>query len=272
MKIGNTKFKIGKRTFIVGILNVTPDSFSDGGMFDSVLAATKQAKKLQKEGADIIEVGGESTRPGHFKVDLETEIERVIPVIKALNEDDEITVPLAIDTSKSEVADTALSYGVSLVNDVWGFKKDPELAQVCAKYNAICCTMHNRDSFNYTNFIPDVFKDIQESINILIQAGVKPANIIIDPGIGFAKSPEQNIEILRNLMAFTSLPYPLMVGTSKKSFMGKTIGLDINNRQESTMATTVLAISKGANFIRVHNVAENKKAAQMADYIMRHQY
>lgn len=266
MKIGNKFFDIGKRTYIVGILNVTPDSFFDGGNYTSLETAVIQAKKMVDEGADIIEIGGESTRPGHKKMDDKTETGRVLPVLTRLVS--ELDVPISIDTGKKELAKRALEAGASMINDILGFLHEPNLAKVCAEYGAVCCTMHNRDNMNYVNFLQDVKDDLNKSIDVLLKAGVKPENIITDPGIGFAKTAEQNLEILRNLKQFTAMPYPLMLGTSRKSFMEKTVGLTMDERLEGTIATTVLGIEQGAAFIRVHDVAENKRAIKLTDAIL----
>jgi len=270
MKIGTKQFDIGSRTFLVGILNVTPDSFFDGGSYTTVELAVQRAKKLVADGADIIEIGGESSRPGFEPVAAEIEQQRVLPVLKALR--DEIDVPISVDTYKASVAEAALQNGASLINDVFRFKRDPELAKVCAKYNATCCIMHNRDNQDYDNFLLDVLADLEESVNLLIEAGVKPSDIILDPGVGFAKSVEQNIEIQRNLALFCALPYPVMLGTSNKSFIGYRLGLEKEDRAEATIATTVYGIGQGAAFIRVHDVQANKRAAMMADELIRHRH
>ena len=267
MKIGNHDFIKGQRTYIVGILNVTPDSFYDGGSYTSVEAAVQQARKMVAEGADIIEIGGESTRPGHKKMEAEEEIGRVLPVLVELVK--EISVPISVDTSKAMVAKAALEAGAGMINDILSFQHDPHLAKVCSDFGAVCCTMHNRDNMNYANFLQDVKDDLNRSIDRLLQAGVKPENIITDPGIGFAKTAQQNLEVLGNLDFFTSMPYPLMLGTSRKSFMEKTLGFTQDERLEPTISTTVLGICDGATFIRVHDVAENKRAAMMADAILK---
>lgn len=270
MKIGSKIFDIGSRTFIIGILNVTPDSFFDGGNYSTVQQAIERAMQLVADGADIIELGGESSRPGHATVPIDVELERVLPVLAALSK--KIDTPICIDTCKAAVADAALQNGASMINDVWCFSRDKELAKVCAKHNAICCVMHNRDNTNYDNFLIDVVNDLKKGIDTLLQAGVSPGNIITDPGIGFAKSVEQNLEVMRNLSMLTSLPHPVMLGTSRKSFMGKSIGLNIEERLEATIATTVLGISSQCDFIRVHDVLENKRAAMMADEIIRRRH
>lgn len=267
MTIGSKKFDIGSRTFIVGILNVTPDSFFDGGKHNVVKDAITRALGMIKEGADIIEIGGESTRPGHDNVSADDQLKRVLPVLQELTKLTD--VPISIDTSLADVARATLENGASMINDVWAFSKDPELANVCALHGAVCCTMHNRNNMDYSNILQDIKSDLTSSINILKKAGIADDKIITDPGIGFAKTAEDNILVLQNLTKFTSMPYPLMLGTSNKSFIGKTIGLDVHDRLEATLTTTALGISQGVSFIRVHNVKENKKAAMMADALVR---
>lgn len=218
MKIGSKTFELGKQTYIMGILNATPDSFSDGGKFNNIEKAINHAKEMINAGADIIDIGGESTRPNHVPVDEEEEIKRVIPIIKALSQ--EIDVPISIDTYKGRVAELAIKAGASLINDVWGFKKDDNIARIAAKYDVACCLMHNRTNKNYNNFIEDVLCDLQESIDIALKAGVKKEKIMIDPGFGFAKTPEQNLQIMNELEKLHNLGYPILLGTSRKSTIG----------------------------------------------------
>jgi len=267
MNINGKNFNIGSRTFIVGILNVTPDSFSDGGQFYAVDNAVQRAIKMESDGADIIEIGGESSRPGFTPVDEKTELERITPVLHALSQ--VLTVPIAVDTYKANVANYALQNGASIINDIFCFKRDPDMPKVCAAHNAICIIMHNRNNHNYDHFIPDVIADLDEGIKLLTAAGVPAENIIIDPGVGFAKGLKHNIEVLQNLDQFAALPYPVMLGASRKSFIGKTLGLSVDERLEATIATTVLGITQGCDFIRVHDVLENKRAAAMTDEIVR---
>ncbi|MGK0465996.1 dihydropteroate synthase, partial [Clostridium sp.] len=228
MKIGNQDFEIGKKTYIMGILNVTPDSFSDGGRFNDMSEAINQAKKMVDEGADIIDIGGESTRPGHEDVSEEEEIKRVIPVVEALSK--VIKIPISVDTYKGRVAELALDAGAAMINDVWGFKKDPCIARVAAKYNVPCCLMHNRNNKNYNNLIQDILKDLKESIEIALKAGVKSENIILDPGIGFAKNYNDNLKTMRRLEKLNSLGYPLLLGTSRKSMVGFALDLPVGER------------------------------------------
>lgn len=267
MKIGNQVFEIGKRTYIMGILNVTPDSFSDGGRFNVINKAIDHAKRMIEEGVDILDIGGESTRPGHMEVSTEEEINRVVPVIEALRKVTDI--PISIDTSKALVAEKAIESGADLVNDVWGFKKDPNMASVVAKNNVVCCLMHNRRKNDYEDLIRDMKNDLIESVNLAIAAGVKEDKIILDPGIGFAKSLDENLKVMRVLETFKELGYPILLGTSRKSLIGLTLDLPVNERLEGTLATTSIGIIKGCDFIRVHDVKENKRVAVMTDAIIR---
>ena len=267
MKIGKKDFAIGQRTYIVGIVNVTPDSLYDGGCFDTTDAAVNHALKLIADGADIIEVGGESTRPRHQKVDAKTELGRVLPVVESLA--DKTDAPISVDTSKASVADAALGAGASLINDISCFTYDKELPEVCAKHGAVCCVMHNRDNLEYRNLLMDIMMDLQRSIYSAEKAGVPSDKIIIDPGIGFAKAVYDNLVVLRNLSYFTAYEYPVMVGASRKSFMGRILGLEKHDRLETTIAATALAISQHVAFVRVHDVLENKRAAMMADELVR---
>lgn len=268
MKIGVKNFDLGKRTIIMGILNLTPDSFSDGGEFNSIGNALRQVEKLIKEGADIIDIGGESTRPNHTPVTEEEEIRRVIPIIKAIRE--KYDIPLSIDTYKGKVAEEAIKVGVNLINDVWGLKKDSYMAKVAGKYNIPCCIMHNREDSNYNDDIINVMKkDLRQSIDLAIENGLSKENIILDPGIGFAKSYEDNLDVLNRLEGLRDLGYPILLGTSRKSVIGNTLNLPPKERLEGTLATTALGIVKGCDFIRVHDVLENKRVAIMTDAIVR---
>ena len=268
MKIGNKEFKIGERTYIMGILNFTPDSFSDGGIFNNIDVAIEHVKKMIDDGADIIDVGGESTRPGYTLISDEEEISRVVPVIKAIKEN--LDIPISIDTYKAKVAEKALEAGADLINDIWGFKKEKDMAKVAAKYNVPCCLMHNRDNEEYKNLMEDILNDLRESIKIAKEAGVKDENIILDPGIGFAKTYEQNLETMNNLERFKELGYPILLGTSRKRMIGYALDLPVEERVEGTVATTVIGIMKDAcDFVRVHDVLENARAAKMTDVIVR---
>lgn len=267
MRIGNKEYKLGERTYIMGILNVTPDSFSDGGKFNEIEAAVSQAKKLVEAGADIIDVGGESTRPGAEYVTEEEEIKRVVPIIKAIKK--ELDVTISIDTYKSKTAEEAIKAGADIINDIWGAKYDKNIAKVAAKYNVPIILMHNREDKPYANLMEDIIKDLQESIDIALEAGVKKENIILDPGIGFAKTYEENLMVMNKCEVIRDMGYPVLLGTSRKSMIGLTLNLPVNERVEGTLATTVMGIMKGMEFIRVHDVLENKRAAIMTDIILK---
>lgn len=266
MKIGGTIFDIGHRTYIMGILNVTPDSFSDGGQFQDVDAALRHAEEMIRDGADILDVGGESTRPGHVQVSEEEEIRRVVPVIRRLKE--QFDIPVSIDTYKSRVARAALDAGADLVNDIWGLKYDRELAGVIAEYGVPCCLMHNREKAEYKAFIPEVLEDLRESVGLAEAAGISAERIILDPGIGFGKTYEMNLEMLRHLQELKSLGYPILLGTSRKSVIGLTLDLPADQREEGTLVTTVLGIQSGCSFVRVHDVKANVRAARMTEAIL----
>ena len=267
MIIGNKNFEIGKRTYIMGILNVTPDSFSDGGKFNNLDNALFHAKELIDQGADIIDIGGESTRPNHVMVAVDEEIERVIPVIKALHQ--KFDIPISVDTYKAVVAKEAVKAGADLINDVWGFKKDPDMAKVAAALGVPCCLMHNREKAEYQDYLIDVIADLNECVAIALNAGVKPENIMLDPGIGFAKNYDQNLELMNHLELLKEMGYPVLLGTSRKSMIGNALNLPPQERVEGTLATTVVGIMKGCDFIRVHDVLQNKRACLMTDAIVR---
>ena len=261
-------FEYGKKTYIMGILNVTPDSFSDGGSYTNIESAVKHAKEMIEEGADIIDVGGESTRPGHKFVSDEEEINRVTPIIKILK--NEIHVPISIDTYKSQVAEEALKLGVDMVNDVWGLTYDEDMANVIGKYDASVCIMHNQEGTDYEKDIIESIKDfLQNSIERALKAGVKKDKIVLDPGIGFGKTFEQNLEVLRRLNELETLGYPILLGTSRKSVLGNIVGCEPKDRVEATVATTVCGIRDGVDIVRVHDVKENLQAAKIADKLYR---
>lgn len=268
MKIGNREFKIGERTFVMGILNITPDSFSDGGKYNEVELAVARAMKMVEDGADIIDIGGESTRPGAKFVSEVEEINRVVPIIKAIKE--RLDVIISIDTYKSKTAEEAIKAGADIINDVWGFKKDENMALVAKKYNVPCILMHNRTNNDYECFMNDVIKDLEESVNIALEAGVEREKIMLDPGIGFAKTYEENLIVMNNVDKIVNMGYPVLLGTSRKSMIGLALNLPAENRVEGTVATTVMGIMKGCQFIRVHDVLENKRACIMTDTILRH--
>jgi len=247
----------------MGILNVTPDSFSDGGHYNQLDAAMRHAERLVKDGADIIDVGGESTRPGSQLVSAEQELERIIPIIERLSRD--IDVPISVDTYKARVADEALRAGAHIINDVWGAKKDSEMAAVAAKWNVPIILMHNREQMEYQDFFPDYIEDLQESIQLALAAGVSDEMIVLDPGIGFAKTLQQNLEAMRRLDDLVALGYPVLLGTSRKSMIGKVLDLPVEERLEGTIATVALGIEKGCHIMRVHDVKAIKRTATMMD-------
>ena len=274
LEIGQRVLDLSSRTHLMGVLNVTPDSFSDGGKFFKPEEAVKQGLKLAEEGVDIIDIGGESTRPGSEPVTIEEELRRVIPVIEELTK--MIQVPISIDTYKSRVAKEALDSGASMVNDISGLRYDPEMKKVIAKYDVPVVLMHIKgtpknmqENPHYDNLIEEIKTYLIESIKIAKEAGIDEDKIIIDPGIGFGKTPEDNLRILKNLNEFTELGRPLMVGVSRKSFIGKILNLPTEERLEGSLASMAVAIMNGANILRVHDVKESKMVAKLVDAILK---
>lgn len=267
MKIGSRNFDIEHGTYVMGILNVTPDSFSDGGNYQEMDSALFHVEEMIQEGADIIDVGGESTRPGHTQICDAQEIKRTAPVIQAIKQ--RFDIPVSIDTYKSSVAKAALQAGADLVNDIWGLKYDRELPALICRYQAACCLMHNREKAEYHQFLSDVVSDLQVSVDLAIQAGISKEKIMIDPGIGFGKTYEMNLEMLKHLEELKKIGYPILLGTSRKSVIGLTLDLPVNEREEGTLATTVLGMMKGCAFIRVHDVKGNVRAIRMMEAILR---
>lgn len=268
MQIGNRIFQVADSTYIMGILNVTPDSFSDGGKYNNTDAALKQAERMLEEGADVIDIGGESTRPGHQKISEEEEIQRTAQIIRLIKE--RLDIPVSIDTYKSKVAKAALQAGADMVNDIWGLKYDAELAKVIAACGVPCCLMHNREHSEYSNFMKNVKEDLRETLKIAQGAGIAKDKILLDPGVGFGKTYEQNLEIIGKLKELRELGYPLLLGTSRKSVIGLTLELPVTERLEGTLVTTVLGVMAGCAFVRVHDVLANKRAIQMTEAILRY--
>ena len=266
MKIGNRDFDIKNKTYIMGILNVTPDSFSDGGKYNHLDAALFHAEEMLRDGADIIDIGGESTRPGHTVITDQEEISRVVPVIEAVKS--RFDVPVSIDTYKGTVAEAALKAGADLVNDIWGFKHDKKVADLTAQYKAACCLMHNRHKAVYEDFLSDLVKDMEECVEIARKAGVSDDRIILDPGVGFGKTYEMNLEAIHHVDVLHQLGFPILLGTSRKSVIGLTLDLPADQRVEGTVATTVIGVMKGCAFVRVHDIKENKRAIQMTEAIL----
>jgi dihydropteroate synthase len=270
-RIGPRTFRWGERTFVMGILNVTPDSFSGDGLLaapDAVAAAVAQAVEMAHEGADLLDIGGESTRPGHAPVDEDEELQRTIPVVRAVRKALP-TMPLTIDTTKAAVAVAALDGGADAINDIWGVAEDDALAAIAAARGVPLIVMHNRAEARYDHLVEDVIDDLRRALERAGRAGVPGANLIVDPGIGFGKTAEQNLEILRNLAKMRSLERPILLGTSRKSTLGKVLDLPTDQRVEATLATTALGIAAGADIVRVHDVLENLRAARMADAVIR---
>lgn len=261
-------FDFGSKTYIMGILNVTPDSFSDGGKFFNGDLAIKHGREMVEAGADIIDIGAESTRPGATEVLATEEIERLTPVVKKILS--EIKVPLSVDTYKAEVADKMLELGVHMINDVWGFQKDPNMAKVVSKHNVPVVIMHNQIGTEYKeDIVKSICRFLSKSIDIGLEAGIKRENIILDPGIGFGKTPEQNMEVMSRLGELNDLGYPILLGTSRKSMIGKILDLPSEQRIEGTVATTAMGIVQGADIVRVHDIKENYRVAKVTDAIVR---
>ncbi|MDG0873074.1 dihydropteroate synthase [Paenibacillus thiaminolyticus] len=263
----NGALTLGQRTLIMGILNVTPDSFSDGGRYNRVDAALRHAKEMLEAGADIIDIGGESTRPGHQPVGQEEELERVLPVIEALRRVLP-QAPISVDTYKAEVARQALEAGAHIMNDIWGCKKEPEMAHVAARYGCPLILMHNRPERRYDRFVEEVKADLLESVALAKAAGVKDDQIWLDPGIGFAKTGEDNLVLMSHLDELCALGYPLLLGTSRKKFIRDTLQLPVDDVVEGTAATVALGIAQGCQIVRVHDVASIARTARMCDAVL----
>lgn len=267
MKIGNREFQTAGHTYVMGILNVTPDSFSDGGRWNKMDDALFHAQSMIEEGADILDIGGESARPGYTKISDEEEIARVVPVIEAVKS--RFDIPVSVDTYKSKVAKAAVGAGADLVNDIWGLKADEKMAQIIAQADVPCCLMHNRSEAVYSDFLNDVASDLKETLRLAQKAGIREDQIILDPGVGFAKNYEQSLSITNHLEVLAALGYPVLLGTSRKSMIGLTLNLPSDQREEGTMVTTVWAVQKRCMFVRVHNVQANVRTIQMAEALLR---
>lgn len=261
------KLTLGKRTLVQGILNVTPDSFSDGGCYDRIDRALAHAKEMVAQGADIIDIGGESTRPGHEPVGQEEELRRVIPVIEALQEAMP-HIPLSIDTYKAEVGRQALEAGAHILNDIWGCKREPEMARVAANYGCPIILMHNRLERKYERYVDDVKRDLLESVAIAKTAGVEDQNIWLDPGIGFAKDYEDNLMLMHHLDELVELGYPVLLGTSRKRFIRETLQLPVDALIHGTAATVSIGVAQGCQIVRVHDVGEIVQTVRMCDAML----
>ncbi|MCI9674899.1 MAG: dihydropteroate synthase [Lachnospiraceae bacterium] len=266
MNIGGREYQTKGHTYVMGILNVTPDSFSDGGKWNDRDRALRHTEEMLKEGADLIDIGGESTRPGYTPLSAEEEIARVAPVIEAVKS--HFDVPVSLDTCKGEVAKAGIAAGADLINDIWGLKYDDKMAGVISESGLPCCLMHNRRNTDYVNFIGDVAADLSQSLQLADRAGISREKIIVDPGVGFAKSYEQNLEIIRCLESLHGLGCPILLGCSRKSVIGLTLDLPAGDRVEGTIVTTVMGVLKGCMFVRVHDIKENIRAIKMAEAIL----
>ncbi len=280
-RIGRSLFTWGSRTFVMGILNVTPDSFSGDGLLadrpdpddrsdggDPVAAAVAAALAMVADGADILDIGGESTRPGHAAVSAEAELQRVVPVVAAVRAALP-DVPISIDTTKPAVAEAALGVGADLINDIWGVGPDDGLVRVAATHEVPLVVMHNRAEPRYAELVPEVIADLRVALERAVRLGVAPDGLIVDPGFGFGKTPEQNLRIVRELGALRALGRPILLGTSRKSTLGRVMDLPVDERLEATLAATAIGIAQGADIVRVHDVRANVRAARVSDAIVR---
>lgn len=265
MKIGNKEFHTIGHTYIWGILNVTPDSFSDGGKWNDRDKALKHVEEMIAEGMDIVDIGGESTRPGYTRITEEEEINRVSPVIELIKAN--FDIPVSLDTYKAEVVKAGIIAGADMINDIWGLKADKRMAGVIADSGLPCCLMHNRENTEYGNFMEDVKMDLSASIQLAREAKIADDKIILDPGVGFAKSYENNLEVIRRLEELKESGFPLLLAASRKSVVGITLNLPAHERLEGTLAVSVFAVLKGCTFVRVHDVKENARAIRMAEAI-----
>lgn len=266
-EMGEASLALGERTLIMGILNVTPDSFSDGGRYNQVEHAVQHAREMVLAGADIIDIGGESTRPGHEPVNEQEELARVIPIVERLHHEMP-QIPLSVDTYKAQVAEEALRAGAHIINDVWGFKAEPRIAQVAAEFGCPVILMHNRQDLAYGDLMSDVAADLLESVELARKAGVSDERIILDPGIGFAKDYEENLKVMANLDQLATLGFPLLLGTSRKRFIRTALDLPIEEVVMGTAATVALGIAQGCQIVRVHDVKEMKETARMCDAML----
>jgi dihydropteroate synthase len=272
-RIGEATFRWGARTFVMGIINVTPDSFSGDGVLARAGATplesvVEQARAMVEDGADLLDIGGESTRPGQEPVTTDEELRRVVPAIRAVR-DALWAVPISVDTTKPEVAAAALAAGADLINDVWGVGQDDALPRLAAAHGVPLVVMHNRAAPEYRELWPEVIADLASAIERAVRLGVAPDALVVDPGFGFGKTPEQNLLLLRELPRLHALGRPILLGTSRKSTLGRVLGLEPDQRLEATVATTALAVAAGVDIVRVHDVRANVRAARMADAIIR---
>lgn len=266
MRIGSREFSVSGHTYVMGILNMTPDSFSDGGKWNDMDRALYHVEKMLAEGADVIDIGGESTRPGYTQVSVQEEIHRVAPMIEAVKA--RFDVPVSLDTCKSEVAGEGIFAGADLINDIWGLKQDKRMAGLIAESGKPCCLMHNRKNAEYHDFMKNLTDELAETLKLAEVAGIRRDRIILDPGVGFAKSYEQNLKVIGRLEELKGLGCPLLLGCSRKSVVGLALDLPADQRLEGTLATTVLAVIKGCMFVRVHDVKENVRTIKMTEAVL----
>ena len=268
LNVANNKPLVwGSRTYVMGIINVSPDSFSGDGFDDDVQSVIDQGLRFQTEGADILDVGAQSTRPGHEEITDDEELRRLIPALEGLI--DAVNIPISVDTYKPVVARAAIETGASIINDIWGLKYNANIALISAEYETPIIMMHNQPTTQYNDLIPNMLESLNNSINVALDFGVAKRNIIIDPGIGFGKTPDQNLEIIKRLKEFSTLGYPLLIGTSRKSTIGYILESPPDQRIEGTASTIALSISEGVDIIRVHDVKEMVKVSRMTDAIVR---
>ncbi len=265
MRIGNREFQTAEKTYVMGILNVTPDSFSDGGQWNDGDRALRHVEDMLAQGVDIVDIGGESTRPGYTRLSDQEEIDRVVPVIEAVKA--RFDVPVSLDTYKSAVARAGIAAGADMVNDVWGLKADPDMGAVIAGAGIPCCLMHNREQPDYGIFMVDLLEDLRKTLQLAEEAGIRRDQIILDPGVGFGKTYEHNLEVMDRLEELGQLGQPVLLGASRKSVIGRTLDLPADQRLEGTLATSVIAVMKGCMLVRVHDVEENVRAIRMAEAI-----
>ncbi len=268
LRVRDALFQWGSRTYVMGIINMTPDSFSGDGLAVDAEAAAAQAKRFVEEGADILDIGGESTRPGHTPIEAEEELKRVIPAVRAVREALP-AVPISIDSFKSSVAAAALDAGADIINDQWGMQRDPDLGKLAATRGVPIILMHNQTGTDYADLMEEMVRSLEESCQRALAAGVPAAHIIVDPGIGFGKTWEQNLVVLRHLSALKRTGCPILLGTSRKSVIGRVLDLPMEERVEGTSATVALGIAQGADIVRVHDVKAMARVARMADAIVR---
>lgn len=266
MKIGGREFDLREHTYVMGILNVTPDSFSDGGKYDRLDHALFHVEEMLEEGMDLLDIGGESTRPGYTFLSVEEETERVVPVVEAVKR--RFDVPVSLDTYKAGTAQAGLQAGADMINDIWGLKSDPDMAKVIGRAGVPCILMHNRKGADYQVFQEEVLSDLRETVSIAKDNGIEDERIILDPGIGFGKTYEQNLMMLHSMEKLLDLGYPVLLGASRKSVIGLTHDLPVFERMEGTLVTTVFGVLKGCSFVRVHDIKENVRAVKMAEAIL----